>query len=140
MFWCLNTPCLLAQAAAAEPPGDLLTALWFKAFLAFMIVAGSFIMGPVIARMLKMPDYGAKIGLLLFTLVASVAICILGWPPKRGIDLCGGVQLVYEVDTQEVEQANLESIVSHLNGSFKSGKAKLAAHPLATGKVEIFVP
>src|ERR1700674_2094744 len=100
MVWSLNFPWLLAQVAAQEPPADLLSSPWFKALLALIIVVGSFALGPIMARMLKMPDYGAKIGLLLFTLIASVSVCIVGWPPKRGIDLSGGVQLVYEIDTQ----------------------------------------
>ena len=140
MFWCLNFPVLLAQAAAEQPAQDLFSSVWFKLLLALVIVVGSFALGPVIARWLKMPDYGAKIGLIVFTLLASVAVCILGWPPKRGIDLSGGVQLVYEVDVQLVQSANLEKAASLLNNDFKSGGDKLSARITADGRVEVIVP
>ena len=45
-----------------------------------------------------MPDHGWKIGVCLFSLLASVVILLMGPPLKLGIDLSGGVILVYEVD------------------------------------------
>ena len=65
-----------------------------------------FIFGGYLARKLRMPDHGWKIGLILCTLAASLVIItmratlrgegedIVNW----GIDLGGGVILVYEVD------------------------------------------
>jgi SecD/SecF fusion protein len=60
------------------------------------IVAGNFL-----ARVWKMPDHGWKISLVLFCLVASIAVCSFG-QFKFGPDLAGGITLVYELaDTSE---------------------------------------
>ena len=72
-----------------------------KLALAVGVIAGSFLLGHYLAKRLRMPDYSFKIGLVLFTLFASVAVCVAGWPPKRGIDLSGGVVLIYEVDKEQ---------------------------------------
>ncbi len=72
---------------------------WYIHLLvALAVVAVSFFLGGYLGKKLRMPDHGWKIGLCLFTLLASVAILVLGPPLKLGVDLSGGVILVYEVD------------------------------------------
>jgi len=51
---------------------------------------------------------GRKLGITLAALVCSVTIVVLLWPPKFGIDLLGGVILVYEVD----EEATLDLLAA----------------------------
>ncbi|NLY03108.1 MAG: protein translocase subunit SecD [Rhodopirellula sp.] len=56
------------------------------------------VLGTWLARRWRMPEYATRIGVVLFCLFAGIAITWSGWPPKLGIDLRGGVILVYEVD------------------------------------------
>ena len=63
-----------------------------------------FILSGFIARRVRMPEYGWKIGLILFTLSAAGLVTWAGWPPKLGIDLSGGVVLVYEVDPSKLAE------------------------------------
>ncbi len=60
------------------------------------------VLGTWLARRWRMPDYATRISVVLFCLLAGIAITITGWPPKLGIDLRGGVILVYEID-EDVE-------------------------------------
>ena len=72
---------------------------WFVHLLvAVGTLAVSFFLGGYLGKKLRMPDHGWKIGLCLFSLLASVAILLMGPPFKLGVDLSGGVILVYEVD------------------------------------------
>src|SRR3989304_37993 len=57
-----------------------------------------FALGVFFASGLRMPDYGWKIGLIFWTLLCSLVILGMYWPPKLGIDLSGGMILIYEVD------------------------------------------
>ena len=41
-------------------------------------------------------------------------ICITGWPPKRGIDLSGGVILVYEIDESKTSSVDVTGVVDQL--------------------------
>ena len=66
-------------------------------FIALVVV--SVVLSRYLARALRMPDYAWKLGLILFALLASLVVLWRGWPPKTGIDLGGGVILVYQIDT-----------------------------------------
>jgi preprotein translocase subunit SecD len=148
MAWYLNLPWVIAQQAhqaaaqvAAEAAADGGTSLTLKLIAAVAVVAGSFVAGSFIARALRMPDYAFRIGLVLFTLVASVAVNIAGWPPKRGIDLSGGVVLVYEVDKGATSPVHVQGVVDQLNQRLggEVGK-KLVARVAGTQQLEIEVP
>jgi SecD/SecF fusion protein len=61
-------------------------------------------LGQRLARRWRMPDYGGKFSLVLFTLFAGVAISYYGWSTNHiqlGIDLKGGSYLVYEITKVE---------------------------------------
>ena len=59
-----------------------------------------FILGSRIAKALRMKEIGGRVGVIISVLLATAGILAFGWPPKLGIDLKGGVILVYEVDVQ----------------------------------------
>jgi SecD/SecF fusion protein len=148
MLWYLNLPWIVAQQAtevaakvAAEPPAEGGMSIVFKLLLAVGVVAGSFIGGTIVARALRLPDYSFRIGLVLFTLIASMAVNIAGWPPKRGIDLSGGVVLVYEVEKGASSPALLQNTVDQINQRLSGGDGpKLAARASGANQVEIDVP
>ncbi|HUT93073.1 MAG TPA: hypothetical protein VMY37_26650, partial [Thermoguttaceae bacterium] len=71
-----------------------LQSLWiFVALIAVPIWLGAYL-----SHRWRMPDYSGKIAVVFFALFAGIVITILGWPPKLGIDLSGGVILVYELE------------------------------------------
>lgn len=71
---------------------------WYVNLLAVLAVfVVPCVLGYYLSRLWRMPDYFGKIALVLFTTFAGVVICVFGWPPKLGIDLRGGVILVYEI-------------------------------------------
>src|SRR5271169_6191413 len=93
MSWYVDP--LLAQA------GRLMLPWYVHLFVAVAVLAVSFFLGEYLGKKLRMPDHGWKIGLCLFTLLASVAVLVMGPPLKKGVDLSGGVILVYEVDQSQ---------------------------------------
>src|SRR5688572_202173 len=88
---------LLAQAANDANLNET-TNTGFKLLIVVALILVSFGGGVFLSRALRMLDYGWKIGLVLFSLLVGAAVSVMGWPPKLGIDLSGGVILVYEVD------------------------------------------
>ncbi len=63
--------------------------------------------GNHVSRSYRMPDSGWKVSLILALFGISAVILWTSWPPKQGIDLKGGVILIYEVDenlTRQVAQ------------------------------------
>lgn len=139
-----HLPFVLAQVAPpAAEVAEIGTemSMMLKLIIALGVIVGSFLVGAAIARSLRMPDYGFRIGLVLFTVVGSIVVCVAGWPPKRGIDLSGGVVLVYEVDKGSPSPALLQGTVDQINQQLDAGgDKKLVARPAGSNRIEIDVP
>jgi len=99
----------LAQAAVAAAPDvaaatTAATALpWWRVgygvwLLALLTILVPTILSWFLAKALRASDMWGRLATVLTALVAGLAIIALGWPPRLGIDLKGGVILVYEVD------------------------------------------
>lgn len=113
----------------------------------FLIIGGViltamliFAFGNFIAKTLRMADHGWKIGLILLSLVGGVVITVFGWPPKQGIDLSGGVILVYEVSDQE-DQVDMPALIAALNERINpSGVKEIVVRQYGERQVEIIIP
>ena len=71
--------------------------VYFTAAIVLAVLIVPFVLGAYLSKRWRMPDYFLKISLVLFSLIAGATISYFGWPPKLGIDLRGGVILVYEI-------------------------------------------
>jgi len=86
---------------------DLHVFPWYVHFLATIaVIVLAFFFGGFLGRNLRMPEHGWKIGVILFSLLASVVILLMGPPLKLGIDLSGGARLIYEVDQTKKPNPN----------------------------------
>ncbi len=147
---------LLAQAAPdAAAASDGISAGQYLAvaiFAAVLIVP--FLLAGPIARMLKMPDYSTRIGLILLALTASLTVLAFG-KIGLGVDLRGGTILVYEIDpskgigsneTGEDGQfsgnriASSELIPSLIKRINPSGTQEIAIRPYGENQIEIIIP
>ena len=131
---------LLAQTEPAangdEPlqnPFLLITLIVAAAFLIFML-------GNWIARQLRMADHGWKIGLVSLTIVAGVFVTMTSWPPKLGIDLSGGVILVYEVNDEEQNVPMSELVAALKRRINPSGVKEIVVRQYGDRQVEIIIP
>ncbi|HEX3997783.1 MAG TPA: protein translocase subunit SecD [Pirellulales bacterium] len=147
MLWSSLVVPLLAQAAPAGPAQveHWYNAPWFLLLAAIATLVVPYLVGNLIAKSIRMPDYGWKIGLILIALTAGVVIDIAGWPPKRGIDLSGGVKLVYEIDQEKLQEVNVDEIIRRVAdeankaGPFsKRNPAKVI--PAKAGTIEVRLP
>ena len=141
----LLTPLLAQAAPAATPAGPWYSETWFLLLAAVATLVIPYLIGNFIAKSLRMPDYGWKIGLMLIALTAGVVIDICRWPPKLGIDLSGGVKLVYELDQEKLQEVNVDEIIKEMSeaankaGTFtKRSPAKV--NTLQAGTVEVRLP
>ncbi|MFM8496034.1 MAG: protein translocase subunit SecD, partial [Planctomycetia bacterium] len=95
-------------AAAAAGP---VTALppwwregWFLWLLTLAVIAVPTLVAWLLAKQLRASDMWGRMAAVLVALTAGVAVTVLGWPPRLGIDLKGGVILVYEIDAAKQAQ------------------------------------
>jgi SecD/SecF fusion protein len=101
------------EAAATVPAGTA----WWQApgagwLIALAVVAGATSLAWLIAKALRVPDMWGRIAAVLIALAAGGTICGLGWPPRLGIDLKGGLILVYEVAAGRQAQTRVDDAVA----------------------------
>ena len=139
MPWYVNP--LFAQAVEQNPAG-IPWYLHLLVALAAMFV--SFFLGNYLGKKLRMPDHGWKIGLILFCLLASVAILLMGPSLKLGIDLRGGALLVYEVDQtkKRSDQAvNMDDLIDAIKRRVNPGGQKeVTIRTSGYERIEVIVP
>lgn len=104
-----------------------------------------FVVGSFAARALKMPDYGWKIGVLLLSLAASVAIIVLGGGrPNLGVDLSGGVIMVYEVLPSQDPDAgpvDMDKLITAIGRRVNPGGVKeVSVRRYGESAIEIIIP
>lgn len=106
-----------------------------------VLLVASFALGIWIANIARMKDYGWKVGLILASTLLSLAIVLFG-QYKLGVDLQGGVILVYEVDETETEKGwemsrLVQVIGERLN---ETGLKEIVVRPFGPKQIEIVVP
>ena len=115
----------LAQAAAAAAP-DVAAATaaaaalpWWRTgagllLSALLTIAVPTILAWFLAKALRVSDMWGRLATVLTALFAGLAIIALGWPPRLGIDLKGGVILVYEVDASKQVRGQVEDAIEKI--------------------------
>jgi SecD/SecF fusion protein len=102
--------CLLAQAlgaavattaAAVAPAIPWYREPWAVWGLALLAVAVPTFLAWAIAKRLRAADMWGRLAAVLVAATVGGLINWLGWPPRLGIDLKGGLILVYEVDASK---------------------------------------
>jgi SecD/SecF fusion protein len=97
-----------------------------------------------LGRKLRMPDHGWKIGVCLFSAAASIVILLMGPPLKLGIDLSGGVILVYEVDQTKKkpgESVDMDKLVAAVSRRVNPGGQKeVTIRKYGVEQIEIIIP
>jgi len=117
MFERLLNGLTLAQAVGpAQTTADAAKAAQTSAWVLFLLVAAvivlPFVIGTFLSRALRMKDVSMRIGLVLFTLF--LAVTPFAWrlvegrslkdALRLGIDLAGGSDLIFQVDTEKAQQ------------------------------------
>ncbi len=147
MPWYVNSLFAQAQAAAQTPDQPTSIPWYVNLLVAVGTLAISFFLGGYLGKKLRMVDHGWKIGLSLFTLLASVAVLLLGPSIKYGVDLSGGAILVYEVDQSKktagetLGSAEMEKLIAAISRRVNPGGQKeVVVRPYGKEQVEIIVP
>ncbi len=158
MAWILTLPMLVAQAAsdpavtdavaqgaqtaATATPSATAAGLsgLVKLLIAVAIIAGSFGLGHGLARWLRLSEYSFKLGLILLSALSSAAICYFGRPVKLGIDLSGGVVLVYEVEGSATNAEKLQDLADAVSARLNLGRKEKIFASVENGRIELTLP
>ena len=108
---------LLALVAPETGVAPLPAVPWWQTPGAGWLIALAVLVVPtviawMVAKNFRVPDMWGRIATVLVALAAGGTICSMGWPPRLGIDLKGGLILVYEVASGKQRQARIDDGVA----------------------------
>ena len=137
--------------AQTTQAGAVAEGISYQQYIAIAVVIAllivPFMLGNFFAKMLKMPNHGTAIGLILFALAAS-GIMLAKSRPGLGVDLSGGTILVYEMDPEKTGKADAmgtditsEDLINPLTRRINpSGTQEIVIRPYGETQIEIIVP
>ena len=134
---------------------------WMLALFLIVIFIAPFALGTLIARVLRLEDLATRIGVVLFSIVASLAPFAwvmshgLSWKNAipLGIDLAGGTNLVYGIDNKAAEEQQkkerdkpipvqtIDKMVSAISKRINpSGAEEVTVRRVGNDRIEIIIP
>ena len=133
---------LLAQVA------ENASAVWWNESWAVWALTLSIISVPtflawLVTRQLKASGLWGRLSIVLVALTAGIVVTALGWPPRMGIDLKGGVILVYEIDSAKQPEGgvSMDKLVAAVSRRVNPGGQKeVTVRQYGTNQLEVIVP
>ena len=134
---------------------------WLLVLFLLVVFVAPFLLGGLIARLLRLEDLSTRIGVVLFSIFASLApfvwVTAQGQSWKNaiplGIDLAGGTNLVYGIDNEAAEQqqkkekdkpipvATIDKMVSAISKRINpSGAEEVTVRRVGNDRIEIIIP
>jgi len=138
----------VAANAAVAATGEDTAGPWIAVAIAAAVLILPFVLGSYLAKALKMPQLGTRLGFICLAVIASLVV-LFNKLPGLGVDLRGGTILVYEIDpSMNVEKQESggqaiksESLVEPLTNRINpSGTQEIVIRPYGESQIEIIVP
>ena len=117
------------------------------------IVVLPFVLGAFFARILKLREMGSRMGLCLFALVLGSAPFLwhaangrdLATTIRRGIDLAGGTNLVYQAEIPEDKLENASAVMNQMVGAVgrrinPTGVEEVTVRQVGADRIEVIMP
>ncbi len=142
---------LVAQAAAPVTDLPWYREGWAMWGLVLATVAVPTFIAWWLARQLRAADMWGRLAAVLVAATAGSVVTWLGWPPRLGIDLKGGVILVYEVDASKrdaeadedgaVQPIDMDKLVAAVSRRVNPGGQKeVTVRRYGLDQLEVIVP
>ena len=133
---------LLAQVA------ENASVVWWKESWAVWVLTLAVVLVPtflawVATRQLKATGLWGRLSIVLVALSAGLVVTALGWPPRMGIDLKGGVILVYEIDADKQPDGgvSMDKLVAAVSRRVNPGGQKeVTVRQYGLNQLEVIVP
>ena len=95
---------LLAQTDAGPAVGVQWYETGYAMFAALiLLLVISSLLGRLLARSARMPEYATKLSIIVGCILISTLLISSKWPPKFGIDLRGGMNLIGELNLDDLD-------------------------------------
>ncbi len=135
-----------------EPRTNFLQSGYFTWLIFLLIALGCFWLGNVLAKFWRLPEHNVRIFILLLAFFGSIVAVAMGWNRLTlGIDLQGGVVLIYDVtpnatedgQTQAatIETQTMEKLVTAISGRINPGGVReISITPRGLSQIQVIIP
>ena len=143
---------LLAQTDAGPAVGVQWYETGYAMFAALiLLLVISSLLGRLLARSARMPEYATKLSIIVGCILIGTLLISSKWPPKFGIDLRGGMNLIGELNLDDLDagatdygvqtKTTAKDIIPNLVRRVDpSGTREIMIRPLGTDKIEVTIP
>ena len=141
MFEAISTPALtLFGLAPIFQSGMFLFLLFIAA------IAGGIFLAKFVTNSLKVSEYSGRAAVVAVSVLVALLMIVSKWPPKFGVDLSGGINMIGSLNLEGVDGKNgepptAEDIIPVLiNRVNPSGTKEIMIRPLGKDKIEVTMP
>ena len=116
---------------------------WAVWGLTLAIILVPTVLAWLVTRQLRAGSLWGRLSVVLVALAAGIVVTVLGWPPRMGIDLKGGVILVYEIDSAKQPDGgvSMDKLVAAVSRRVNPGGQKeVTVRQYGTNQLEVIVP
>ena len=143
----LSAPLAQAQGLVA-PSIPFWQTGWFVFLLLIAAVALGIFLAKTITNGLKVPEYNGRMAIVLVALFVASLMLWAKWPPKLGVDLRGGINMIGSLNLDAFLDENnsgtppkakdiIPALIQRVN---PSGTKEIMIRPLGDDKIEVTIP
>ncbi len=145
-----DLPNVLAQAGVAEvaqKATDEISFFQTGTFGFILLLAVLFLgwfLAKTISSSLRLPEYRSRLTMAILPLMLGGLLIYSGWPPRFGVDLKGGMNLVGSLNLADFPKENrptaqdiIDQLIKRVN---PSGTMEIVIRPLGEDKIEVTIP
>ena len=142
MFEAISTPML--TLFGMSDPSSLSGMLLFLLLIA--AVVGGIFLARFVTGSLKVSEYSGRAAVVAVSILVALLMIYSKWPPKFGVDLSGGINMIGSLNLKEIDGRNgkpprAEDIIPVLmNRVNPSGTEEIMIRPLGKDKIEVTMP
>ncbi|MEZ6095195.1 MAG: protein translocase subunit SecD [Pirellulaceae bacterium] len=144
----VTLPQIMLIAQEATPPNKPLGASGYTMFA--LLIGALFLsiwLANMFAKSLRMSDVSGRLAVIFSCIAIAIVSIAFGWPPKFGVDLRGGVNMIGQLNFSKFEgqdQSNLptaDKIIPKLKQRVDpSGLLDVSIRSLGDDKIEVTIP
>ena len=112
-------PAVVSAATEAASAATTLVLPWYRQGsmmlpITVLTIAVPTLLAWLLSKRLRAADMWGRMATVLVALTAGIVIMAMGWPPRLGIDLKGGVILVYEIDASKRVKGEVDDCIGKI--------------------------
>ena len=134
---------LLAQADGAKEESFFQSGTFGFLLLIAVIFLGWFL-AKTISSSLRLPEYRSRLLMAIMPIMIGGLLIYSGWPPRFGVDLRGGINMVGSLNLAQFPKENrpkaqdiIDQLIKRVN---PSGTMEIVIRPLGEDKIEVTIP